>query len=321
MSALSASWRAIGDVRVDAAAAQRIGERRRGDRATARRPRRPPQTPAASRRARSARARARPESRRTRARPAPRGARSSARRPPASRSRARRSVLGSARYWSRLTDSESAGRARRAPGARTPRRRACARISGDMRDPNGASSASASRRARRERVGVELGARPSARARDRARRAGRGSPSAPRRAPSSHSPDSRSSSPSERCRRAARTPRERPHAAAHQPRDDALEVRGERRLARGRGAASASPCAWTTPTARRQSSNRSRMSASQNSTRTGRRRGPLRVVALAVAIDAAEGDRQRHAALAQPHTCSNAGPTMRTRWPSFLRQR
>ena len=71
-------------------------------------------------------------------------------------------------------------------------------------------------------------------------------------------------------------------------------------LARRPRRARPSPCAWTTPTARRQSSKRSRMSPSQNSMRTGRRRGALSLQPLAIPIDPAIRHGQRHAALRPP---------------------
>ncbi len=85
--------------------------------------------------------------------------------------------------------------------------------------------------------------------------------------------------------------------------------------------ASSSPCACTTPTARRQSSNRSRMSPSQNSIRTGRRRGALassRSQYRSIPRYATVSGTPRSA---HPHTCANAGPAIRTRWPPFFRQR
>ena len=69
-----------------------------------------------------------------------------------------------------------------------------------------------------------------------------------------------------------------PLAAApqgRQPRDGAFDMRGKWRLAGRRLAAVVAPPPPPTPIARRQSSKRSRMSASQNSIRTGRRRGPF----------------------------------------------
>ena len=79
----------------------------------------------------------------------------------------------------------------------------------------------------------------------------------------------------------------------------AFEVRGQRRRLAGcwrpvSDSAASGPAAIR-PTARRHSSNTSSTSASQKSIFTGRRRGPLPVVALEIAIDAAEGDLQRHA--------------------------
>ena len=87
-------------------------------------------------------------------------------------------------------------------------------------------------------------------------------------------------------------------AGAHrrQPRDRAIEVRRQAVAScRRRRVRPESSDSCVTPTARRQSSNSSRMSASQNSIAHRAPPRPFRVVPLAVAIDPAERHRQRHA--------------------------
>ena len=164
-----------------------------------------------------------------------------------------------------------------------------------MRAPNGASSASASRRAAATASSIEL---PAAACIKPTIELGEAVENRGARVPA-------------RLLRLAREPidlreqrldvlleaGDRRARAAHEPRNDPLEMRGERRL-RAAGAARfrrGLPC--TMPTERRQSSKRSRMSASQNSMRTGRRLRAACLQALAVSIDAAERNRQRHAAL------------------------
>ena len=171
----------IGDVRVEAAAAQRIAGRPRGDPATAprSRPRRRAPRPCHALDARAAplaRNRARRRARRAR-----RGARSSARRRPASRwssgmtspgfsigSREARSIGSLSTLAHQAIDRPRRARAR-------TRRRSC-------RSRTPASSASASRASDAARRLVERRRAPAAPARRRARRAARAAPAAPRRA-------------------------------------------------------------------------------------------------------------------------------------------
>ena len=145
--------------------------------------------------------------------------------------------------------------------------------------------------------GVERRARRRQRAARRARAGARGAAGARRR-----------EAPWRRCRAASSSatsgsttsPSASAAAAAQrrQPGDDALEMRRERRVPPARPPSVAvlgSGAAAGTPTARRHSSKTSSTSASQNSTRTGRRRGPFGRLPLDAAVDAAARHAQRHA--------------------------
>ena len=287
--------------------------------------RRPTRTRGAVRRARRARARARRARRRRRARPARRAARSSGRRPPASRRRARSSCRSAQHATGRnsLIANLSAGRASRGRAARTPPRPPAPASPAARRDPNGASSASASRLAAASASGSSSAAAACTRSAIELGQA----------------VEDRRARVAARLLRFARQPidlteqgldvlferRRPPHAAPHQPGDDALEVGGRGRACAPVAAASPSPCACTTPTARRQSSNRSRMSPSQNSIAHRTRRPPA--PRSSASRRSQYRSMPRYATVsgtprsAHPHTCSNAGPTMRTRWPPFFRQR
>ena len=204
---------------------------------------------------------------------------------------------------------------------------------GGMRSRNGASSASASLRARRRAPLVE-GAEPRRAAPRRARAAARSARHGPRRARAA--PRAQQRRARARCVRGPRRSRDRPVAARSIV---------SRAIARSMCEASDTPpragvARWLSPSSAPRppvarpplrTASRRRRGASRRRHR-GRRPRRTRSAPAGAAAPCGSSARSTDRCLrtrpsaarparAQPDTCSNAGPTMRIRWPSFLRQR